>query len=66
MTIGGSVWPGALDVLARHAARCLEAITAVKTAQIMTGQTHDGNRVVHGQRRRCRCPHALDPGSRPF
>jgi hypothetical protein len=29
-------WPAALEVMARHAARCLEAITAFRAAQVLT------------------------------
>jgi hypothetical protein len=32
----GNPWPAALEVMARHAARCLEAMTAVRTAQLLT------------------------------
>ena len=30
-------WRPALEMIARHAARCLEAITAIRTAQLLTG-----------------------------
>jgi hypothetical protein len=29
-------WPGTLEVMARHAARCLESLTAFRAAQVMT------------------------------
>ncbi len=32
------VWPAILEVLARHATRCLEATTAFRAAQLLTGQ----------------------------
>ena len=32
----GVGWPAALEVMARHAARCLEAITAFRAAQVLT------------------------------
>jgi hypothetical protein len=31
----GNPWPAALEVMARHAGRCLEALTAVRTAQLL-------------------------------
>jgi hypothetical protein len=34
---GSKSWPEALEILARHAARCLEALTAVKAARALTG-----------------------------
>ncbi|HEX4346273.1 MAG TPA: hypothetical protein VHZ73_01810 [Vicinamibacterales bacterium] len=32
----GMAWPAALEVMTRHAARCLEAITASRAAQVLT------------------------------
>jgi hypothetical protein len=32
------VWPAVLEVLARHATRCLEATTAFRAAQLLTGR----------------------------
>jgi hypothetical protein len=33
-------WPAMLEVMARHAARCLEAITAFRAAQVLTERPH--------------------------
>ena len=35
------VWPALLEVLARHATRCLEATTAFRAAQLLTGRAGD-------------------------
>jgi hypothetical protein len=45
-------WPAAVEVLTRHAARALEAITALKAAQAITGQPGVGREhgVEHGGR----------------
>lgn len=34
---GAKSWPEALEILARHAAKCLESLTAVKAARVLTG-----------------------------
>jgi hypothetical protein len=34
-----SSWPEALELLTRHAAKCMEALTAVKAARTYTGMT---------------------------
>ena len=34
---GSKSWPEALEILARHTAKCLEALTAVKAARVLTG-----------------------------
>ena len=36
---GAVVWAHTLDALARHTARCLESVTAVRTVQLATGGT---------------------------
>jgi hypothetical protein len=33
---GNLLWPMSLELMARHAARCLEAITAYRAAQVLT------------------------------
>ncbi len=33
-------WPSTIEVMARHAARCLEAITASRAAQVLTERPH--------------------------
>jgi hypothetical protein len=42
--------PAVLEVLARHASRCLEAITAFRAAQLLTGSDTDAN-AASGPRR---------------
>jgi hypothetical protein len=32
----GEAWPATLEVMARHAARCLESVTAFRSAQVLT------------------------------
>ncbi len=34
---GAKSWPEALEILARHASKCLEALTALKAARVLTG-----------------------------
>jgi hypothetical protein len=34
-------WTAALEMIARHAARCLEGVTAIRTAQLLTGPKPD-------------------------
>ncbi len=37
-------WPASLEVMSRHAARCLEAITAYRSAQVQIKALHDAPR----------------------
>ena len=37
-----SSWPETLEVLTRHAAKCLEALTAIKAARVLTGASGNG------------------------
>ena len=37
-----SSWPEALEILTRHAAKCLEALTAIKAARVLTGASGNG------------------------
>jgi len=49
------VWPAILEVLARHATRCLEATTAFRAAQLLTGRpetsTALSDTAAHGSQR---------------
>ncbi len=42
------MWPAILEVLARHATRSLEAMTAFRAAQLLTGQPDTASRAVSG------------------